>query len=132
MTLLKTSTFLLGIGAGIIGGATAILFTTPQSGEQLRNNLARNGNIAKEKLSEVKNQAIEVKQSFTTFKNEAKNNIPQIVSEFKEIIVNFKEEIEPETVILKQEIENLQKSIAEIEKNFSKDEKKDDLQVSQE
>lgn len=120
---MKAKPFLIGLTAGIIGGAAAIIFTAPQSGEQLRSNLARNTASAKDKLNDVKAQAMNVKQSFTTLSYEAKNNIPQIINELKDTFTNFKQDIEPGTVKLQQEIENLQKSIAEIEKNLPQNQK---------
>ncbi|MEK4230662.1 YtxH domain-containing protein [Solibacillus sp. FSL H8-0538] len=120
---MKAKSLLIGLTAGIVGGAVAVLLTTPQSGEQLRTNLIRNTNSAKEKICDVKYQASAVKQSFSVLSNEAKNNIPNIINELKETFAHFKQDIEPETVILKQEIENLQKSITEIERNLSKNEK---------
>lgn len=120
---MKAKPFLIGLTAGIVGGAAAIIFTAPQSGEQLRSNLARNTASAKDKLNDVKAQAINVKQSFTTLSYEAKNNIPQIINELKDTFTNFKQDIEPETVKLQQEIENLQKSIAEIEQILPQNQK---------
>lgn len=116
---MKAKPFLLGLTAGIIGGMTTILFTAPQPGKQLRTNIAGNTTKAKNDLSVVRNQAIQVKQSVSSLKNEAKNNIPKIINELKISISNFKEEVEPQTKKLKQELEGLQQSIAEIEQNLS-------------
>ena len=116
---MKAKPFLLGLTAGIVGGITTILFTTPQPGKQVRLNIVDNSKKAKSDLSMVKDQAIQVKQSVSTLKNEAKNNIPKIINELKTSISNFKEEVEPQSEKLKQELEGLQQSIVEIEKNLS-------------
>lgn len=120
---MKANTFLLGVAAGLIGGAVVALTTTPQSGTQLRQNLARNTNNTKSELLDIKSEANEVKNSIQTLTYEAKNNIPRIINELKESFTTFKQEIEPSATHLKQEIENLQKSIEEIEKNIPKPKK---------
>lgn len=115
---MNAKTFLLGLTAGLIGGAAAVLFSTPQSGAQLRQNIATNKNAAKSKLQDIQHEANHVKDSIITLKNEAQNNMPNIINELKDNFTAFKSQIEPETINLKQEIENLQNSIKEIEKNI--------------
>jgi len=116
---MKAKPFLIGLTTGIIGGAIAVLFSTPQSGQQLRTTLQSNSDSAKEKLQDVKYQLNNVKQSVGTLTNEAKNNIPQIINELKQSITIFSQEIEPTKNNLQQEIEALQNSINEIEKNVA-------------
>ncbi|MEK4701121.1 YtxH domain-containing protein [Solibacillus sp. FSL R7-0668] len=113
---MKAKSFLLGLTTGLVGGAIAVLFSAPQSGEQLRQNIARNTARAKSKLQDVQVEMDHVKQSILTLKSEAQNNMPSIINELKDNFTTFKAEIEPEAKILKQEIENLQNSIDEIEK----------------
>lgn len=120
---MKTKTFLLGAAVGLISGVALALSTAPQSGTQLRQNLARQTDYTKSELLAVKSDVSQVKHSIFALTNEAKNNIPQIINELKDSFSNFKQDIEPNTVHLKQEIENLQKSIDEIEKNIPKNEK---------
>jgi len=122
---MKAKNFLIGLTAGLVGGATAVLLTAPQSGEQLRVNIARISASAKEKLTDVTHEVSTVRQSVTALTNEAKNNIPQIISELKETLTTFKTDIEPETTLLKQEIEILQKSMAEIQKNIPQSRKEE-------
>ncbi|MGM9945239.1 MAG: YtxH domain-containing protein [Lysinibacillus sp.] len=116
---MRVQTFFTGLAVGIATGMVAAIMTAPQTGKQLRSNIARNTSVWKEQLVDVKNEANNVKQSITSFSIEAKNNIPQIINELKETITTFKTEIEPDASKLKQEIEILQNSINEIEKNFS-------------
>ncbi|MFL0504287.1 YtxH domain-containing protein [Ureibacillus sp. 179-F W5.1 NHS] len=116
---MRAKPFLIGLSTGIIGGLTAIIFTTPQSGNELRSNVARNLKIAKTRLSEIQHHSSSVKESIITLKNEAKNNIPNIMNDLKGSISNFRQEIGSDTEKLKEEIEGLQRSIAEIENNLS-------------
>ncbi len=116
---MKAKPFLIGLTTGIVGGAIAVLFSTPQSGQQLRANLRANAEITKDKLFDVKQQVDTVKQSVSSLTNEVKNNIPQIINDLKQTISTFTEEIEPSKNNLQQEIEALQNSINEIEKNVA-------------
>lgn len=53
---MKAKPFLIGLSAGILGGMTAILFTAPQSGKELRTNVRYNSVKAKDDLLNVKNR----------------------------------------------------------------------------
>lgn len=116
---MKAKSFLLGVATGIVSGMAVMLFSTPQSGAQLRQSISSNTDNAKSKLQDVQKELNQVKQSISTLTAEARNNIPSIINELKENLINFKKEIEPETINLKQEIEKLQNSINEIEQNIS-------------
>ncbi|MEC1180123.1 YtxH domain-containing protein [Metasolibacillus meyeri] len=123
---MKAKPFLIGLTAGIIGGAIATIFSTPQSGKELRANITNFSANTKGQIDDVNAQAQGVMQSFTNLSNEVKNNIPQIIKELSQSFTSFKQQIEPETALLKQEIEGLQKSISEIEQNLPQfNEKKD-------
>lgn len=58
---MRAKTFLIGLSTGIVGGIAAVLFTTPQTGEQLRSNILENSKKAKENLLELKKQTINLK-----------------------------------------------------------------------
>ncbi|MFJ7649333.1 YtxH domain-containing protein [Lysinibacillus sp. NPDC097279] len=116
---MKAQPFLFGLTTGIIGGAIAVLLSTPQSGQQLRSTILSNTDSAKLKLQDVKHQVNNVKHSVGTLTNEAKNNIPQIINDLKHSITVFTQEIEPTKNNLQQEIDALQNSINEIEKNIA-------------
>lgn len=126
---MKTKPFLIGLTAGLVGGTIAVLFSTPQSGQQLRFNLKSNADSTKEKFQDVKLQVGNVKHSINTLTNEAKNNIPQIINDLRTSINKFSTEIEPTKNNLQQEIEALQNSISLIEKNIAQyTEKKKNMQ----
>jgi gas vesicle protein len=118
---MNAKSFLLGLTTGIVSSAAVVLFSAPQSGEKLRQNIASNTASAKLKLQDVKSNVQNVKASVSTLIAEAQNNIPSIINEMKENLTSFKEEIEPDALKLKQEIELLQNSIKEIEKNIPVD-----------
>ncbi|MEK4627242.1 MAG: YtxH domain-containing protein [Solibacillus sp.] len=118
---MNAKTFILGLTTGLISGAAVVLFSAPQSGAQLRQNILSNSVNAKSKLQEIKSEIQNVSYSVTALKSEAQNNIPTIINDLKDTFSNFTEEIQPQTARLKQEIEGLQNSISEIEKNIPSD-----------
>ena len=69
---MKAKPFLLGLTTGIIGGTIAVLFSTPQSGQQLRASVKQNVDQTKGMLLDVKQQVGTVKQSVNTLTNEVK------------------------------------------------------------
>lgn len=130
---MKAKPFLIGLATGIIGGTVAVLFSTPQSGQQLRSTLKQNADQTKGMLLDVKQQVGTVKYSVNTLTNEVKNNIPQIINDLKQTITTFTEEIEPNKNNLQQELDALQNSISEIEKNiaqFTENKKKPQEKIS--
>ena len=98
---MKVQTFFTGLAIGVVAGMVAAIMTAPQTGKQLRSNIARNTSIWKDQLVDVKNETNNVKQSITSFSIEAQNNIPSIINELKETITTFKTEIEPEAIKIK-------------------------------
>lgn len=122
---MKISHFLLGAVTGAAVGAVAVLFNTPNSGEEVRNNLKQNANHLKDQLSDVKKESGNVKESITLLSTELKNNIPVIINGLRSSLSNFQKEIEPNVNQLKANIENLNESMVEIEKNLNNFNKKD-------
>lgn len=116
---MKAKTFFLGVTVGLVGGLATAIFTTPQSGDQFRSTIAKNAKTTKANLDEVKQQVFSVKDSVVDLTNEAKNNIPKIISDLKMSISKFNQQIEPDATKLKEELDNLQNSIAEIENNLN-------------
>ena len=127
---MKTKTFLIGLTAGLVGGTIAALFSTPQSGQQLRSKIKSNTDCTKENFKDVKLQVNNVKQSINTLTNEAKNNIPQIINDLKTSIDTFSSETESSRNNLQQEIEALQNSVSLIEKNIAEYREKKEKQTN--
>lgn len=116
---MRAKPFLIGLSAGILGGMTAAIFTTPQTGNHLRKNIANNAKNVKLTIEELTQQISGIKNAFSTLKYEVQNTIPKIFTDLSRSISNYKEEIQPETIKLKEELEELQKTIDEIENNLS-------------
>lgn len=111
--------FLLGATTGALIGAAAVIFTTPQSGQQVRSKIKQNIHTAQLNFADVKDQSKHVIQAITTLSNEVKYNIPPIINELKDSFSAFQVDIQPNVENLQQEIDQLNSSIGEIEKNLN-------------
>lgn len=122
---MKLKPFFYGMTAGVVGGAVASVFCAPQSGKQLRLDVASFSQTAKNRVADVNQEAKNVKEAIANLVEEAKNDIPQIVKELKTDVQQYQRDIMPDAQQLKQEIETLQKSVSVIEQNVSKLTKKE-------
>jgi len=119
----KVSTFLVGLATGVLAGSTAVLFSTPQSGSELRTNVKTVSSDWKEKLSEVKFQFSDLKQSISKLTSESKVQVPQTVEELKKSVQKWQTDTAPIQDNLKNEIESIQKAMEELEMSLAKHQK---------
>ncbi|MFX3673789.1 MAG: YtxH domain-containing protein [Paenisporosarcina sp.] len=120
---MKVSTFLFGLATGVLAGSTAVLFSTPLSGSQLRTNLKTTSSDWKEKLSDLKFQFSDLKQSITNLTRESKVQVPQTVAELKKSVQKWQSDTAPIQENLKTEIESIQMAMKELEKSLAKHQK---------
>ena len=50
---MRAKPFLLGLSAGIVGRNSTAIFTTPQTGNQLRSNIVRNTKVLTNTINEL-------------------------------------------------------------------------------
>lgn len=117
---MKASTFFVGLVTGVIAGSAAVLFSTPQSGSDLRSNVKTVSSDWKEKLSEVKFQISDLKQSIAGLSKEAKTEIPKTIEELKESIQSWQSETAPIQENLQNEIASIQSAMEDLEKSLAK------------
>ena len=115
---MSKSKFVVGVLAGAVIGATAVLFNTPSSGETVRNGIKTSTNSTKSNINALKVNGAHVKQSVTVLTNELKNNIPVIINDLKNTFQQFQKEIEPNLSKLKENVTELNKSTTEIQKSI--------------
>ena len=120
---MKASTFFVGLVTGVIAGSAAVLFSTPQSGSELRSNVKTVSSDWKEKLSEVKFQISDLKQSIAGLTKEAKTEIPQTIEELKQSVHQWQMETAPMQENLQNEIASIQLAMEELEKSLAKHQK---------
>lgn len=117
---MKVSQLILGIVAGAIAGASAVLLSTPQSGNELRSSLKSSSLNFREKLSDVKLQLQDVISSIENLTKESKEIIPQTAEDFKTSIAKWQSETAPIQQQLQSEISSIQQALEELEKVLPK------------
>lgn len=122
---MKASNFFIGLATGLATGAAATLFSTPQSGEELRTSVKSASTDWKEKLADLKEQVNQLKESINHLKIEAKTQIPPAMEGLKQSMAEWQEGTAPAKEHLQLEIMAIQNAIEELQKSISKD-KKDD------
>ena len=122
---MRAKTFLIGLSTGIVGGLTAVLLTTPQSGKQLRENIVHNSQRAKTNFDDLKHHVNNVFDSVSALKNEVKNNIPNIMNEVSNSFSNFQQETQLEKAKIKEELDSIQKVLVEFENKLTKSNNKE-------
>jgi len=120
---MKASTFFVGLVSGVVAGSAAVLFSTPQSGSDLRSNVKTASSDWKEKLSEVKFQISDLKQSIAGLTKTAKTDVPQTINELKQSVQQWQSETAPIQESLQNEIASIQLAMEELEKSIAKHQK---------
>ncbi|QTD42833.1 YtxH domain-containing protein [Sporosarcina sp. Te-1] len=116
---MKASTFVLGIIAGSAAAAVTVLYSTPQSGKELRSSVKSASSDLKYKLQDVKVKLADMKHSVKHLANEAKEYIPQTVDGVKESIEKWQMSTASNQVRLEKEILAIQNSLEELEKSIA-------------
>ena len=120
---MKASTFFIGLVTGVVAGSAAALFSTPQSGSELRTNVKTASSDWKDKLSEVKFQISDLKQSIARLTKEAKTEVPQTINELKQSVQMWQNQTGPIQENLQNEISSIQLAMEELEKSIAKHQK---------
>lgn len=120
---MKASTFFIGLVTGVVAGSAAALFSTPQSGSNLRSNVKTASSDWKEKLSEVKFQISDLKQSIARLTKEAKTEVPQTIDELKQSVQKWQNQTGPIQENLQNEISSIQMAMEELEKSIASHQK---------
>lgn len=120
---MKASTFFIGLVTGVVAGSAATLFSTPQSGSNLRSNVKTVSSDWKEKLSEVKFQISDLKQSIARLTKEAKTEVPQTIDELKQSVQKWQNQTGPIQENLQNEISSIQMAMEELEKSIANHQK---------
>ena len=120
---MKASTFFVGLVSGVLAGSAAVLFSTPQSGSDLRSNVKTASSDWKEKLSDVKFQISDLKQSIAGLTKTTKTDVPQTINELKQSVQQWQSETAPIQESLQNEIASIQLAMEELEKSITKHQK---------
>lgn len=122
---MKASTFFLGLATGLAAGAAATLFSTPQSGKELRTTMKSASSDWKENLADVKEKVNGLKDSIAKLTDEAKTQIPAAADGLKKSMETWQTDTAPAKEHLQLEILAIQNAIEELQNSISKDKKED-------
>lgn len=122
---MKASTFFLGLATGLAAGAAATLFSTPQSGKELRTTMKSASSDWKENLADVKEKVNGLKDSIAKLTDEAKTQIPAAADGLKKSMESWQTDTAPAKEHLQLEILAIQNAIEELQNSISKDKKED-------
>lgn len=122
---MKASTFFLGLATGLAAGAAATLFSTPQSGKELRTTVKSASSDWKENLADVKEKVNGLKDSIAKLTDEAKTQIPAAADGLKKSMETWQTDTAPAKEHLQLEILAIQNAIEELQNSISKDKKED-------
>lgn len=120
---MKTSTFLIGVAAGAVGAAITVLFSTPQSGIELRTTVKNASSDMKEKFADLKEKLENLKSSMSHLKKEAKETIPETFGEMKSALEDWQQATSPNRTKMEQEIAEIQAAIEELERTIAAQQK---------
>ncbi|TQR19047.1 YtxH domain-containing protein [Psychrobacillus vulpis] len=120
---MKTTHFILGILTGAVVGASTVLLSTPQSGGEFRSTLKSTSLDVRDKVSDVKQQLQQLKNSITLLGKESKEVIPQTIDELKSSVAQWQNETAPIQEQLQAEITSIQQAVEELERTLPKPQK---------
>jgi len=114
-SIMKTSTFFIGLAAGTVAAAITVLYSTPKSGSQLRTSVKSASTDMKELLIDSKEKINDLKVSITKLTAEAKKTIPGTIDDIKESIVEWQEVTEPNKQRMEKELHEIRTAIEKLE-----------------
>ncbi|RYG72854.1 YtxH domain-containing protein [Lentibacillus lipolyticus] len=111
----KGKSFMLGIATGGAVGAAAALFTTPESGKNLRNRAKRQGVEWKESFEKLRNDTLHLKERITQTSKEGAVLIKELTQEMKSSVETWKETVEPHQENIQEYLVQIESSLKELE-----------------
>ncbi len=120
---MKASTFFLGLVAGSVTAAITVLYSTPQSGSQLRITVKNASTDMKEKFKDVKVKVNDLKESISHLQKEATETIPTAIDGIKGSIEKWQHATEPNKVRMEKEIAAIQTALEELEQTLGAQQK---------
>jgi gas vesicle protein len=120
---MKASTFFLGLVAGSVAAAVTVLYSTPQSGNELRKTVKNASTDMKDKFKDVKGCVDDLKDSISHLTQEAKVAIPVAIEGIKGSVEQWQQATDPNKERMEKEIVAIQKALEELEQTFSAQQK---------
>lgn len=116
---MKLKHFLYGfIAGGLVAGFSTML-TAPNSGDVTRAQIKKKKQLVLKRLSELKTNLIQIKDSATVATKEGKMNILTFLSEVKISLTQWEKEICPQQQAIQKELIEMKETVQELENKFS-------------
>ena len=114
---MKASTFFLGLAAGSVAAAVTVLYSTPQSGSELRTTVRDASTDMKEMFKDVKGKVDDLKESISHLTKEAKETVPAAIDGIKGSVEQWQQSTEPNRERMEKEIIRNSKALEELRTN---------------
>ncbi|MGM0846387.1 MAG: YtxH domain-containing protein [Bacillota bacterium] len=117
---MKIKSIAFGVIAGSAIGAIATLLSAPQSGKDLKKQINQNKDEWKAVLTEIKSNAVEVKDSVSRLTSEGKQTINHIKDDMQSSIQAWQGDTEPNIQHIKDDISAIEQLADNMEQEISK------------
>ncbi|RSD29280.1 YtxH domain-containing protein [Mesobacillus subterraneus] len=116
---MKTKSLLMGMLAGGVAAGIATLLAAPKSGYETRRTLIANKNEFMGSIKDIKEAAVELKDTVSTASKEGKDVIQSFVTDVKTAIFEWKMQTEANKIELQKDVMELEESIKELESELA-------------
>lgn len=118
---MSTKALVYGILVGGVVGAATALLTAPNSGKELRNQIKDSKGEWVKLVQELKEDAIDIKDSVTKASLEGKEIIKELAGDLKIAVEEWQKNIEPNKDAMQEEIKEIQATIAQLEQKLQEE-----------
>lgn len=120
---MKASTFFIGLAAGSVAAAITVLYSTPQSGSELRTSVKNASTDMKEMFQDVKEKVSDLKVSISKLTKEAKETVPNAIEDIKDSVEQWQDVTKSNKVRMEKELSAIQEAIENLEKTIAAQQK---------
>jgi gas vesicle protein len=120
---MKASTFFIGLAAGAVAAAVTVLYSTPQSGSQLRTSVRDASSDMKFLFKDVKVKVDDLKESISHLTKEAKETVPSTIDGIKGSVDQWQQSTDSNRARMEKEIAAIQTALEELEQTIAKQQK---------
>jgi gas vesicle protein len=120
---MKASTFFIGLATGSIAAAITVLYSTPQSGSQLRTSVKSASNDLKGIFKDLKVKVEDLKESISHLTKEAKETVPTAIDGIKGSVEKWQQSTESNKERMEKEITAIQTALEELEQTIAAQQK---------
>jgi gas vesicle protein len=117
---MKIKSIAFGILAGSAIGAITTLLSTPQSGKDLKGQIKENKDEWKAVFTDIKNNAVEVKDAVSRLSQEGKQTITHLKDDMQSSIQTWQGSTEPNIQHIKDDISAIEQLAENMEQKVSK------------